>query len=636
MEQNEMTSNITDLLKEPTFLPQGALGQEDGSVVWRVWAPFSKSVSLITFPSESGKGHNKGKRREIVMTEEEYGYFSHKEADVPEGLRYSYRLDDGHEYPDPASHWQPEGVHHPSAVFFPKAHRWHDAGWRGVARVDLVIYELHVGTFTPEGTFEAIIPRLGELLELGVTALEIMPVAQFPGERDWGYDGAHPYAAQNSYGGPHGLQRLVDAAHQAGMAMLLDVVYNHFGPEGSYAGKFGPYHTDRHHTPWGCAMNYDGPHCDPVRRYAIDNARMWVRDFHFDGLRLDATQTIFDLSASPIVAEIQAEVQIEAAQQNRIVHVIAETNQNDVRYVKPADGGGWGLSGVWNDDFHHSLHAFLTGERDSYYEDFGLPEQLAKTYNNVFVHDGCFSPFHRHRRGSHVGRIDRTHFVIAAQNHDQIGNHVPGDRLGTIVAPEAQRLAAALLLLSPCVPLLFMGEEYGETQLFPFFCSFGDPDLIESVRRGRHQEFADLAFKWKIEILDPQAVETFESAKLTWRWPEGSHQEKIRRLYRDLLTARREWPALRDRRHCQAILQEGKKMNGTASGDRSVVMFLKRGEKETSLTAVANLSPHELFFPAVPLVDQSMKFSTEDARYGGRSPADRRLKQLFPYELVIL
>jgi maltooligosyltrehalose trehalohydrolase len=282
------------------------------------------------------------------------------------------------------------------------------------------------------------------------------------------------------------------------------------------------------------------------------------------------------------------------------------------------------------------LHALLTGERDGYYEDFGLPEQLVKTYNNVFVHDGSYSVFHRHRRGSRVGRLDRSHFVVATQNHDQIGNRALGDRLGTIITPEAQRLAAALLLLSPCVPLLFMGEEYGEKHPFPFFCSFGNPELVESVRRGRRREFADLAFKWKIEIPDPQAVETFESAKLSWAWPEGSLHEKFRRLYRDLLVARREWPALRDRCHCHASLQEGAITGKEVSGDCAAVMILERGEKHSSLTAVANLSPYELFFPEIPLGDKHMKFSTEDARYGGRSPAIRQLERLFPYELVIV
>ena len=397
---------------------------------------------------------------------------------MDEGLPYAFKLADGREYPDPASRWQPDGVHRPSAVFFPESYRWSDAAWRGVARDDLVIYELHVGTFTPEGTFDAIIPRLPQLRSLGVTAVELMPVAQFAGDRNWGYDAVYPYAVQNSYGGPRALQRLVDAAHQAGLAVILDVVYNHLGPEGNYLGNFGPYFTDRYRTPWGMAINYDGPDSDAVRQFVIDNARMWVRDFHIDGLRLDAVHAIYDLSPRHILAEIQAAVQREAARAGRLVHVIAESNQNDVRLIRPRERGGYGLDGVWSDDFHHSVHALLTGERDGYYLDFGEPAHLAKALNDVFVYDGCYSPFRRRRHGSRVGAIDRTRFVVCVQNHDQVGNRARGDRLGTLVAPAAQRLACGLLLLSPCVPLLFMGEEYGEAEAL---------SLLLLVRRSRRR-----------------------------------------------------------------------------------------------------------------------------------------------------
>ena len=326
------------------------------------------------------------------------------------------KLADGRELPDPASRWQPEGVNRPSAVWFPSRYSWGDGQWRGVPREDLAIYELHVGTFTPEGTLEAIIPRLPQLAELGVTAVELMPVAQFSGERNWGYDGVHPYAVQNTYGGPRALQRLIDAAHQAGLAVFLDVVYNHFGPEGNYLDLFGPYCTDRYRTPWGKAVNFDGPESDAVRRFVIDNALMWVRDFHADGLRLDAVHAIYDFSARHILAELQEAVQAEAARQNRIVHVIAESDQNDVRLVRRPEQGGYGLDGQWSDDFHHSVHALLTGQRDGYYQDFGRPEQLAKALNDVFVYDGCYSPFRRRRHGSRVGDLDRRRFVVAIQN----------------------------------------------------------------------------------------------------------------------------------------------------------------------------------------------------------------------------
>ncbi|MCG2682742.1 MAG: malto-oligosyltrehalose trehalohydrolase [Planctomycetales bacterium] len=531
------------MLDQPTHNPQGALLQPDGSVVWRVWAPRSENVSLVAWPDDS--------RTETAMTPEGFGYFTCRQSDVRAGLRYAFRLDDGREYPDPASRWQPDGVHQPSALWFPTEYKWGDGSWRGVPREELAVYELHVGAFTPEGTFAAIIPRLGQLAELGVTAIELMPVAQFPGERNWGYDGVHPFAAQNTYGGPPALQELIDAAHQAGLAVLLDVVYNHFGSEGNYLGLFGPYETDRYRTPWGKAVNFDGPESDPVRRFVIDNALFWVRDFHADGLRLDAVHAIHDFSARHILAELQSEVQAEAARAGRVVHVIAESDLNDVRLVVPPERGGHGLDAAWSDDFHHCVHALLTGERDGYYRDFGRPEQLAKAYNDVYVYDGCYSPFRQRRHGNRVGEADRTRFVVSVGNHDQVGNRALGERLTALLPPEARRLACGLLLVSPCVPLLWMGEEYGETRPFPFFSSFGDPQLVEAVRRGRREEFAALEFRWGTEIPDPQSPETFLAAKLQWDWssPEPSAR---RRLHADLLAARRCWPALRDRRHTVA------------------------------------------------------------------------------------
>jgi maltooligosyltrehalose trehalohydrolase len=591
--------------RNPVHFPQGALRQADGSVLWRIWAPHSSAVWLVTWFLEE--------RRETAMTPEGEGYFVHREADVAEGMRYMYRLADGPEYPDPASRWQPDGVHRPSAVFAPGSYRWSDAEWRGVAREDLVIYELHVGTFTVEGTFEAMIPRLPELAALGVTAIEIMPVAQFSGERGWGYDGVHPCAAQNSYGGPQGLQRLVDAAHRSGLAVILDVVYNHLGPEGNYFEKFGPYFTDRYQTPWGKAVNYDGADSDAVRQFFIDNACMWVRDFHIDGLRLDAVQMIYDFSPRHILADIQAAVQEKAARANRIVHVIAETDQNDVRQVLPPQQGGYGLDGVWSDEFHHSLHAILTGQRDGYYVDFGEPEQVAKAFNDVFVYDGCHSSYRRRRHGTRVGAIDRTRFVVCVQNHDQIGNRALGERLIALVTPAAQRLATGLLLLSPCVPLLFMGEEYGERNPFAFFCSFADPTLVEAVRRGRREEFAALMFQWGVEIPDPQSPDTFNAAKLSWSWPEGSPQAQLRRLHRDLLFARRQWPALRDRRHTTAWL-----LNGSNSENENLPILVLRRGGDNGMLAVANLTATSLPLAEVERGDRRLLLSTEDTIYGGK------------------
>jgi maltooligosyltrehalose trehalohydrolase len=581
--------------------PQGALRQPDGSVLWRIWAPLTAAVSLVIDPE--------AERRETAMTPEEGGYFVYQQSSVQEGLPYAYKLGDGREYPDPASRWQPQGVHRPSAVFFPEAYHWSDTAWRGVAREDLVLYELHVGVFTPAGTFEAITARLPQLRELGVTAVELMPVAQFPGNRNWGYDGVHPYAVQNSYGGPRGLQHFVDAAHQARMAVFLDVVYNHFGPEGNYLGSYGPYFTDRYRTPWGTAVNYDGPQSDVVRQFVVDNACMWVRDFHLDGLRLDAVHAIYDFGACHILEEIQAAVQREAARTQRPVYVIAESDQNDVRLVRPRRHGGYGLDGVWSDDFHHSVHALLTGEREGYYVDFGEPAHLARAMADVFVYDGCYSPFRRRRHGSRVGATDRTRFVVCIQNHDQVGNRARGDRLGTLISPAAQRLASGLLLLSPCVPLLFMGDEYGEQRPFPFFCSFGDPQLVEAIRRGRHQEFAALEFRWGTAVPDPQDVETFAAAKLAWAWPEESPQAQLRRLYQDLLSARRNWPALRDRRRTSVRLLDD-------SRAEQPLLLIERGGNDGVL-AVANLTAEKLPLAKPGLYGREVLLTTEDARYGG-------------------
>jgi maltooligosyltrehalose trehalohydrolase len=615
--QAEMSN---EMQRNSDFFQQGALRQPDESVLWRVWAPLSKNVSLILSTS--------GKCDKFAMTLEDNGHFIYQLPQIAEGVNYTFGLDDGHEYPDPASRWQPHGVHRPSAVFFPKIYTWSDASWRGVARDELVIYELHVGTFTPEGTFDAIIPRLSQLRSLGVTAIELMPVAQFAGDRNWGYDAVYPYAVQNSYGGPRALQRLVDAAHQAGLAVLLDVIYNHLGPEGNYLGKYGPYFTDQYRTPWGMAVNYDGAGCDAVRQFVIDNACMWVRDYHVDGLRLDAVHAIYDLSPRHILADIHAAVQREATQANRLVHVIAETNQNDVRLIRPRDRGGYGLDGVWNDDFHHSIHSFLTGEREGYYQDYGEAADIAKTFNDVFVYDGRYSRFRQRHHGTRVKAIDRARFVVCIQNHDQIGNRACGDRFTTLVEPAAQRLAAGLLLLSPCVPLLFMGEEYGEKKPFPFFCSFDDPSLIEAVRRGRREEFAALAFKWGTDIPDPQSPETFASAKLAWAWPAGSTNAQHRQLYQDLLTARRSWPALRDRRHTRAKLLNSSDVN------LSDLLVIQRGGDD-GLLVVANLSAEKTSTAALELSGKKLMLSTEDTRYGGNRLANQTLEYIFPRELLI-
>ncbi|HUE70610.1 MAG TPA: malto-oligosyltrehalose trehalohydrolase [Pirellulaceae bacterium] len=620
----------------------GALRTAAGSVRWRLWAPRHSAVRLVL-----GMGDD---RQILPMAAEGDGYHSLELAGIASGTRYAYKIGDGsQDLPDPASRWQPDGVHRPSAVFFPDEFAWHDSLWRGLSMRDLVIYEIHVGTFTPEGTFAAVIERLAQLKELGVTAIEIMPAMQFPGTRNWGYDGVHPYAVQNSYGGPLGLLQLVDAAHAAGMGVILDVVYNHLGPEGNYLAQFGPYFTDRYRTPWGAALNYDGPDSDAVRGYVIDNACQWVRDFHIDGLRLDAVQTIYDLSAYHLLAELKAEVQLTASACGRSAVVIAETNQNDARITAAEDRHGFGLDGVWSDDFHHCVHALLTGQRDGYYADFGEPEQLARAYSDVFAYNGRYSPFCRRRHGSRVHDQPRERFVVCIQNHDQVGNRALGERLGTLLAPAAQRLAAALLLLSPNTPLLFMGEEYGETNPFLFFCSFGDRALIEAVREGRNREFAELAFQWEGEIPDPHATGTLALSRLSWRWEGDEHRSGLRRLYQTLLAARRSWPPLIDREHCSATVLNGKA--ATSGRGYPALLVVERGPAP-GLIAVANLTAQSVALPSgMPRpVDSKTAtsgrghtplLSTCEQRFGGQLPLEYQrhdleaITELAPFELIL-
>jgi maltooligosyltrehalose trehalohydrolase len=405
-----------------------------------------------------------------------------------------------------------------------------------------VIYELHVGTFTLEGTFEGIISHLDELKDLGITALELMPVAQFPGNRNWGYDGVYPFAVQGSYGGPDGLKRLVNTCHVKGIAVVLDVVYNHLGPEGNYLWDFGPYFTDRYKSLWGSAINFDGPHSDGVRRFFVENAIYWVREFHMDALRIDAVHAILDFSAQPFLEELASAVHEEAKRLNRRVHLIAESALNDTRVIRPRELGGYGLDAQWNDDFHHALHALLTGERTGYYQDFGELRDLAKAFHEGFVYSGQYSAYRRRRHGNSSRDIPAHRFVVFAQNHDQVGNRMQGERLSQLVCLERMKLAAGVVLLSPFIPLIFMGEEYGETAAFPYFISHSDRALIETVRRGRQEEF--VPFGWGPEPPDPQDEETFSRAKLNHNLRCEGHHRILLELHRELIQLRKDIPAL--------------------------------------------------------------------------------------------
>jgi maltooligosyltrehalose trehalohydrolase len=434
---------------------------------------------------------------------------------------------------------------------------WDDTTWFGPPLQAYIFYELHVGTYSSEGNFDAIIPRLTELKSLGITAIELMPVAQFSGHRNWGYDGVFPFAVQNSYGGPAALKALVRACHRQGIAVALDVVYNHLGPEGNYLGEFGPYFTDRYRTPWGPALNFDGAHSDEVRRFFVENALYWVTDFHIDALRLDAIHAIVDHSAQPLLEELVAAVHQRAAELNRRVYVIAESDLNDVRVIKPSLCGGYGFDAQWNDNFHHALHTLLTGEREGYYQDFGQLRQLAKAYAEGFVYAGEHSSFRRRRHGNSSRTIPAERFIVCAQNHDQIGNRMLGDRLSRLISFEALKLAAGVVILSPYLPLLFMGEEYGELAPFQYFTSHSDPALAAAVKRGRREEFST----WQGEVPDPQDEATFLRSKINYELRETGGHLILRDFYRALIRLRRINPALAhlSKEDTEVTASEGKK-----------------------------------------------------------------------------
>jgi maltooligosyltrehalose trehalohydrolase len=495
----------------PSDLPLGARPRPDGTTRFRVWAPRPERIALRI----DGTDHELG--------DEGFGVRA-VDVEAPHGTDYAYVVD-GEELPDPATRWQPEGLRGPSRVVDPKAFRWTDGGWDPPALDDLVIYELHVGTFTREGTFDAAIGHLAELRELGITAIEVMPVAEFPGRHGWGYDGVYLSAAQSSYGGPEGFQRLVDAAHGHGIAVILDVVYNHLGASGVRAVEaFGPFLTDKHETFWGKAVNFDDAHSDAVREWVLQSAEGWILDFHVDGLRLDAIHAIRDDSPEHLVAAIARRV--HAADGAAVV--IAESGLNDPKVMRRADAGGWGCDAAWADDFHHALRVLLTGDRGGYYEEFGAVADLAKAFHRPHVHDGVYSTFRKRRFGARAGDVAPERFVVFSQNHDQVGNRAFGDRL-----PEACRpLAAFTTLLAPFTPMLFMGEEYGEPAPFQFFCDHIDEEIADATREGRRREFAAFAEFAGEEIPDPQDPETFRRSTLT---REGD----LRGLYRDLLTWRR-------------------------------------------------------------------------------------------------
>jgi maltooligosyltrehalose trehalohydrolase len=503
----------------------------------RVWAPAAGQVELLLDD------------RRVPMSRD--GDEWAVEVEAPPGASYAFSLDGGPGRPDPRGLRLPDGPHGASAFFDPHAFAWTDQDWRGVPLAGAVVYELHVGTFTEQGTLDAATERLGHLADLGVSVVELMPLAPFPGRHGWGYDGVAPYAVHEPYGGPEALQRFVDAAHRAGIGVCLDVVYNHFGPDGNYLPEFGPYLTETHHTPWGAALNLDAPGSDPVRAWVVDNVLQWLRDFHVDGLRLDAVHELRDDRAVHVLEEMSAAVDAFAAETGREVWLVAESDRNDARTVTPRGSGetvrGLGVHGQWADDVYHALHVALTGETQGYYEDFADPSALPKVLSSPFFHDGTYSSFRGRTHGRPVDphTVPGWRFVASLQTHDQVGNRAVGERLSMLVEPGLLAAGAAILLTGPWTPMLFMGEEWGAGTPWQYFTDHQDPELAEAVRQGRRSEFGSHGWSFD-EVPDPQDPATVRRSTLDWSEPSREPHARLLRWYADLIAARREHPPLTD------------------------------------------------------------------------------------------
>ena len=493
--------------------------------VFRVWAPKPEKVQL------------KLEDRLLEMHRADAGWWQVDAPDARPGSAYAYVLDGGLPLPDPRSNYQPQGVHGPSCLVDQSAFQWTDRGFQAKPLSGAVIYELHIGTFSPEGTFEGVIPYLDHLISLGISHVELMPVAEFSGSRGWGYDGVDIYAPHHAYGGPEGLKRLVNACHEKGLAVLLDVVYNHLGPEGNYLNQYGPYFTDHHHTAWGQAINLDEAGSDEVRRFLFDNALLWLRDYHFDGLRLDAVHALIDTSAVHFLEELSAEVRTLQAGLGRHLVVIAESDLNDPRLVRPPQVGGYGLDATWSDDFHHALHAALTGERLAYYQDFGTLADLSRALTQIYVYNGRYSTFRQRRHGRPVDGLPGYRFVGYLQNHDQVGNRALGERILQLISPGLAKVGAAILLTSPFVPMIFQGEEWGAASPFQYFVDHEDPALCQAVREGRMREFAGFVTNPNL-IPDPGDPTTFRASRLQWSERSQQPHAAILAWYQQLIELR--------------------------------------------------------------------------------------------------
>lgn len=554
----------------------GATRHEDGRCQFRVWAPFAKKVEVHLLgeaPEESG--------HYIPMQRDDFGYYQVL-TEVAPGQKYMYRLDDGQEFPDPVSRFQPEGVFGPSQVV-DNHYDWRDEDWRGTPLQEYIIYELHIGTFTPEGTFRSAIEYLDKLVELGIAAVEVMPINQFSGARGWGYDGVFLFAVQNSYGAPDDFKAFIDACHQRGLAVILDVVYNHFGPEGNCVYCFGPYMTDRYKTPWGDAVNFDGQYSDEVRAFFIENALHWIHDYHVDALRLDAVHEMYDFSANPFLKVLQDSIRRYREHARRNIFLMLESDLNDPNLVRARELGGYGFDAQWNDDFHHSLHTLVTYESQTYYQDYGEFQQLVKALREGFVYDGLYSASRKRTHGASAADIPVECLIVFFQNHDQIGNRMPNERAIDILPFDAFKLSIGLVLLSPYIPMLFMGDEYGETREFEYFVDYRDRGLIEAVRKGRRETFG-MRLPEGMEPPDPQAEETFMRSKLNWQALSHSKGRLIFDFHQTLIKLRKTIPALAQRERSQLDVHDD---------EANRVIGLSRWAYGSHVYAAFNFSPDE-------------------------------------------
>ena len=501
--------------------------QEDGKATIVVYAPLARKISIA---ARNDNVH-------IQLSKDEYGFWETITNEISPACDYKIIIDDTRIFPDPASLHQPYGVHEWSRTFDLKDFKWSDAHWKNTPLKDYVIYELHIGTFSPESSFEGLEKKLDHLIDLGITAIELMPVAQFPGTRNWGYDGVYPFAVQNSYGGAKGLQSLVNHCHSKNLAVVLDVVYNHIGPEGNYLAQFAPYFTDKYKTPWGQAINFDDEWCDGIRHFFFENALMWFRDFHIDALRLDAVHAIFDFSANHILSELKLFSNRLSESNKRDYHLIIETDLNDSKYINRQESGGYGLDAQWLDDLHHSLHVTVTGENNGYYADFNGIEHLAKAFSTAYVYDGNYSFNRKKSFGTTTKNNPGSQFIIYSQNHDQVGNRLMGERLSILVDFEFLKLIGLTIMMAPFVPLLFMGQEWGCTQPFLYFVSHSDQELVEAVRRGRNKEFR--SFHGSRESPDPNSEETFSQSFPDWSALLKQPHADLYAFYRTIISLRK-------------------------------------------------------------------------------------------------